>query len=418
MTKVTFCVYDKPDSVGGPVTWIQRLIPALEERGIEARCLFLLHWGDTGPALRSLTAKGIQCTSMIAPVNTVERVRWILQRLKENPPDVFVPNLVVAGFYAGRWARVAGIPTIGVLHSDDDYYRAIQDEFVFGDRSYRVSSLVCVSTELERQVNERRANNVLVKRIAYGVPIPRQSVPAPDGVMRIAYVGRLAQEQKRILDVTRALTRAVKEVPGTEAVLYGDGPQRDEVLQILSQNSETDQIRFAGVLPSDSIQTELLKCHVIVLLSDYEGLPIALLEAMACGCVPVCLQMRSGIPELVVDGVSGVIVSNRDDAFIAALKLLRERKDIWKTLSSGAKATAMAYANETSCDRWRDLIHEVKPSGGRTKVRVPFRIPLPARNPYLESMEQREQTSGIAIRAYRRGRILAGRLRRRVFPFP
>ncbi|WP_371821102.1 glycosyltransferase [Chloracidobacterium sp. D] len=44
---------------------------------------------------------------------------------------------------------------------------------------------------------------------------------------------------------------------------------------------------------------------MFVLLSDYEGLPIALMEAMATGLVPICTAMRSGIGQLVVDGVTG-----------------------------------------------------------------------------------------------------------------
>jgi colanic acid/amylovoran biosynthesis glycosyltransferase len=163
-------VYDKPDSVGGPVTWIQRLVPPLRDRGIDARCLFLLHWGETGPALEALRGAGVPCEAITAPIRTVERVKWILSCLDADPPDVFVPNLVVAGYYAGRWVKRAGIPTVGVLHSDDAYYRAIQDEFVFGKPEYRVSSLVCVSMELERQVLERNPRDVLVKRIPYGVP--------------------------------------------------------------------------------------------------------------------------------------------------------------------------------------------------------------------------------------------------------
>ena len=98
--KVTFCVYDKPDNVGGPVTWVQRLLPALRERGIESRCLFLLHWGDTGPALRALRAQGFDCQAILAPDHTEDRVRWILDRVRADPPDVFVPNLVIAGYFA------------------------------------------------------------------------------------------------------------------------------------------------------------------------------------------------------------------------------------------------------------------------------------------------------------------------------
>ena len=125
MLKVTFCAYDKPDNVGGPVSWLQRLAPALRDRGFDVRCLFILHWGDTGPTLSSLRSAGIQCDAVSGLDRTEERARWILERLGENPPDIFVPNLVVAAYFAARCAREAEIPTIGVLHSDDAFYRGI-----------------------------------------------------------------------------------------------------------------------------------------------------------------------------------------------------------------------------------------------------------------------------------------------------
>jgi colanic acid/amylovoran biosynthesis glycosyltransferase len=410
--KVTFCVYDKPDSVGGPVSWIQRLIPALRDRSIEPRCLFLLHWGDTGPALEKLRGEGIECDAILAPIRTYERVQWILERLAEDPPDVFVPNLVVAGYFAGCAVRAAGIPTVGVLHSDDDYYRAIQDEFVFGDPAFRVSSLVCVSAELERQVNERQPHGVVVTRIPYGVTIPMAAVKRPDGTMRIAFVGRLAQEQKRVLDVARAFCRVVAEVPGTEAVIYGDGPERDEVLEIIARTGRDSAVEYGGVIPSEQIQSALIRCHVVVLLSDYEGLPIALLEAMACGCVPVCIRMRSGIPELVTDGETGILVTDRGDGFVDAIRRLRSDLTLWENLSENARAAARAFDVDSCADAWASLLTDLGSRKSAGRFSVPNRIRLPRLNLSLESEEQRRREPGIALRAYQRGRMLAGKLRR------
>jgi glycosyltransferase involved in cell wall biosynthesis len=413
MTKVTFCVYDKPDSVGGPVTWIQRLVPALRERGIEPACLFLLHWGDTGVALEALRAQGIDCRSTLASDRTKDRVRWILSELERQPPDVFVPNLVPAGFFAGRWARSAGIPTIGVLHSDDQYYRAIQDEFVFGAKRDRVSAIVCVSRELERQVLNRHPADTIVRRIPYGVPIPQRKRPDKMRPLRIAYVGRLAEEQKRISEVTRALCHATASVPGTEAVIFGDGPDRNTVEKILSGASKNSLVTLAGAVSPDHVQEELLRCDVIVLLSDYEGLPIAFLEGMACGCIPVALRMRSGIPELVEDGLTGLLVDDRDRDFVAAIRRLRNDADLRARLSNAARELIVSnFAEDVSADRWASLIGELASlSRSRSQLEVPPRIVLPSRNPALEDESARSSGPSLARRLYRRGRMLAGRVK-------
>src|ERR1041384_7433718 len=127
-----------------------------------------------------------------------------------------------------------GIPTVGILHSDDQHHHALQDEFVFGAPDFRLSHLVCVSKSLEDQVLKRRAAATQVSRIGYGVPIPQQRVKRRSSVLRLPYVGRLTEEQKRISPVCRALCRVVSEIPGTEAAVYGDGPDRTSVEAILA----------------------------------------------------------------------------------------------------------------------------------------------------------------------------------------
>jgi glycosyltransferase involved in cell wall biosynthesis len=416
MTKVTFCIYDKPDSVGGPVTWVQRLLPALRDHGIEARCLFLLHWGDTGPALSALRSQGFDCQAVLAHERTEDRVRWILDRLRENPPDVFVPNLVVAGYFAARWAHEAGIPTVGVLHSDDDFYRGLQSEFVFAAEAFRVSAVVCVSRELEREVLARRPLATLVRRIPYGVPVPPTKVERTPQTLRIAFVGRLAEEQKRISDVTRALCKSVREVPGTEAVIYGDGPDRAAVERILATEGAGLEVRLEGRIASEEVQQRLLAFDVIVLLSDYEGLPIALMEAMACGCVPVCLRVRSGIPELVEDGVTGLLVGDRGEDFVRAIRRLRDDPDLWQRLSDAARASiAAAFTDTQSAAQWAKLLqHLYRVSGTKRPIANPRGLSLPPVNAALASADVRTTAPPAPVRIYRRGRKFAGRIRRRL----
>ncbi|HVF38859.1 MAG TPA: glycosyltransferase family 4 protein [Gemmatimonadaceae bacterium] len=412
-TKVTFCVYDNPGHVGGPVTWIVRLLPALRNLGIDVNCLFLLHWGETGPALESLRAQGFHCESVVCHPRTEDRVRWILERLKENPPDVFVPNLVLAAYFAGRWTRAAGIPTVGVVHSDDAFYRALQDDFVFGPSAFRLAALVCVSRQLELEVLARKPVETAVHRIPCGAPIPDARVQ-PASHLRIAYLGRLADEQKRISDVTRSLCRVVREVSGTEAVIYGNGPDANRVTEILESDGRDLPIRLGGSIPSEFIQDRLLECDVVVLLSDYEGLPIALMEAMACGCVPVCLRIRSGIPELVEDGVTGLLVDDRGDDFVRAIRTLRENPELLASLSAAARSRVeRSYSNDDCAERWAVLLRELgSRSSPRRRFRVPSRIRLLPQNPFLESAELRRPKPSIPLRFYRRSRMIAGRVKR------
>jgi colanic acid/amylovoran biosynthesis glycosyltransferase len=392
------------------------MLPLLRDRGLECRCLFLTHFGGTGPVVEELFKDGFVSAVVNCHSRTDDQVRWILKQVDQNPPDVFVPNLVVSAYHAARWIRAAGIPTIGVLHSDDAYYRAIQDEFVFGTSQQCLSSVVCVSAQLEEQVRHRNPRSTQVIRIPYGVHVPNNVELRSSDRLRIAYVGRLAEEQKQISKTTRALIRVCRDIPNVEAVIFGDGPDRSNVDQILASEGVGVAVRLGGSLPNSAVQQELLLCDAIVLLSDYEGLPIALLEGMACGCVPVCMAMRSGIPELIQHKVSGLIVNDREDSFLAAMKSLAADPMLRQRLAINARQTVVEqYSQEQSADLWADHLHKLARQSSPRKLLVPRRIVLPKRNPLLESVEQRMAPSSEMKEFLRKSRMWAGRVRRRLF---
>ncbi|MEM3554788.1 MAG: glycosyltransferase family 4 protein [Candidatus Hadarchaeum sp.] len=232
--------------------------------------------------------------------------------------------------------------------------------------------------------------------------------------MRLVYTGRLVEEQKRVSDLTRAFCRVVCEVPHTEAVIYGGGPAEAAVKQIISVEGKGLPVYFAGRIDSDQVQEHLLAAHVLVLLSDYEGLPISLMEAMACGVVPVCLRVRSGIPELVEDGITGLLVDDRGDAFISAVRRLREDPYLWERLSRAARAKVEAsYSNEVCAMHWGELLRDLWKRAKPRPLSVPKRFSLPPVHAGLAREDQRQlPTISLAIQKARR---LAGRIKRACF---
>jgi colanic acid/amylovoran biosynthesis glycosyltransferase len=397
--RVTFCAYDDYGYFCGPNAWLRRLLPDLKKQGVDVGVLFIAHSDpELCPTIVALQNRGIPCKAVSGLEFTKQRVKWILKSLREDPPDVFVPNLMVAAFYAAKWVKEYGVPTVGVMHSDDDFYYALLNEFVCGRPDYRLSALVCVSDYLEHQALLWKSNATIIRRIPYGVPITETYCHWSDGPLRLVYTGRLKEQQKRITEVTRALCKAVRKVPGTEAYVYGDGPERTNVENILLHEGKNLPVFLKGLVDSDLIQENLLEGHIFVLLSDYEGLPISLMEAMACGLVPVCLKISSGIPELINDSTNGLLVNDRNDSFVNAVRKLREDRDLWERLSSAACATIKDGYDRGSCvESWMRLFEEVKSLRHvRGNIRVPWRIELPPVNPGL-AREDNRTLRGLAL---------------------
>jgi glycosyltransferase involved in cell wall biosynthesis/SAM-dependent methyltransferase len=399
--KVTFCAYDRPGYFGGPNAWLRRLLPDLQKQGMEITVLFLTSAEpEVCPTVIALENQGISCKAITGLEYTAQRIRWILDSLSICPPDVFVPHLMVPAFYASRWVKEAGIPTVGVLHSDDAFHYGLLDEYVFGKQDFRLSALVCVSKYLEHQVCLRGPTTTIVRRIPCGVPVPAASSHWSDSPLRLIYTGRLNEQQKRITEVVRALCSVVKQIPSTEAYLYGDGPERFAVENILSREGENLPVYLKGHVDSEVIQQRLLEGQVFVMLSDYEGLPISLMEAMACGLVPVCFKIASGIPELVTSGKNGMLVADRQDSFVMAVKDLKEDQDMWKRLSNAARTTIKnGYTHDGCVNLWIQLLTEVeKLKQSPLAISVPSRITIPPVHPGLAREDNRKPTGLSALK--------------------
>jgi glycosyltransferase involved in cell wall biosynthesis len=357
---VTFTTYDAPGFVGGPNSWLRRLVPFLQHGGWQVNVLFFIEHGapEDCPCYRALTEQGVNCRAMSSNASMFLQVRWLLQQLADSPPSVFVVNLSMAGYLAARWIRRAGIPAIGILHSDDAMYEKIFEEFVLGPAGNCVSDIVCVSDFLARGARAARTETT-VHLIPYGVPVPDRCAVPPRATVRLIYVGRLVEEQKQILGVTVALCRVVREVSGTEAIIYGSGPDRSRVIRCLEEENVGDAVRLGGLIDNSHIQEVMLDAHILVLLSGYEGLPIALLEAMACGVVPVCLRIRSGVGQLIDQGKTGFLVDDRGDGFVATIRTIASDPDLWSRVSRAARnRIASRYSDELNATRWLKLLDD------------------------------------------------------------
>lgn len=111
------------------------------------------------------------------------------------------------------------------------------------------------------------------------------------------------REVKRVKDVVRVFARIRKALPAT-LLMIGDGPERDDAEKEARELSVAADVRFLGRL--DSVAELLQKTDLFVLPTQSESFGLAALEAMACGA-PVVGSRAGGLPEVVEDGVSGIL---------------------------------------------------------------------------------------------------------------
>jgi glycosyltransferase involved in cell wall biosynthesis len=259
----------------------------------------------------------------------------------QSPCILFMAYDFLANSVAPALSENVGIVS-WVQADDNDYY----------EQAYRLgrycNAVICVSELLRERVRE--LNPVIGERthVIHNSSVRQADVarrrPRRGEKLRLIYTGRLVQYQKRILDfvdLAEALDRA--QVP-YEITLVGtfnahDGTEA-EFMRAAAAHLEDGRIQLPGRMQREEILKTLTSQDLFVLLSDFEGLPLALVEAMARGCVPVTAAMPSGIPEVIASGENGYIVEGRDyDEWAALLKGLWQDPGRQTELSRRARRT-------------------------------------------------------------------------------
>jgi len=389
MSHIVFVSYEGSNDLGGPTVNAARLLPELRRRGHLVTALLVTDDEQT-THLSSLRDAGVDCRVLRRSGYTEDLARKCRVLLEALRPSIFVPNIWIPGCFAARFVRETGVPTVAAYRSDDPLYDGILDQFVFGDPMWAVSGMVCVSQDLERRVQQRRPQHTRTIVIPSGVPIPPRQHEHGDR-FRIAYVGRISQRQKRILDVGRSIISALESIPGADAAFFGHGEDLPQLRELVEGSSVSQRIQLAGPVDPAQIQSSLLAFDVVVLLSDYEGTPGALMDAMACGLVPVVLDIPGGVRELVIEGETGVLVTDRGQQFVNALKTLSLRIGHRAELGQRARDHIMArYSLQRTGDLWEEFCEDLQSEAGHaasigssSRLRLPQ--PAPTLAPHMHS---------------------------------
>jgi glycosyltransferase involved in cell wall biosynthesis len=154
-----------------------------------------------------------------------------------------------------------------------------------------------------------------------------------------------------------------------QLVIAGDGPEKENLLQLARTNNLAQQIKFIGDQSHLQILSLMKSCLFFVLSSRAEGMPLVIVEAMACGKSVVATDV-DGVPEIVQNGVTGILVP-ADDCQLLAKGMVRLYSDsnYRKSLENKAKARAIReYSWESIADRYLELIEACKETNMRKLI--------------------------------------------------
>jgi glycosyltransferase involved in cell wall biosynthesis len=244
----------------------------------------------------------------------------------------------------------AGTRIIGQYHSSYDAARGSGD-FARLSRTYRqIDKFLLLTEEDATRFQQHNFNNT------GWMPNALPHFPQDWRGERENLVVSIARyDRNKTLDHSlRAWASVAADFPGWRFELYGEGPERPALEALIAKLGISGSARLMGL--TDQVEAVLLRSKVNVLSSQFEGLPMVLGEAMACGVPSVSYDSSPGVREIITDGVDGLVVpKNKTDLLAQAMRALMSDEAQRLRLAETARVSAERFTIDAVMDRWEDL---------------------------------------------------------------
>jgi glycosyltransferase involved in cell wall biosynthesis len=330
----------KLTGVSGSEGHLLALLPALREAGVDARFLGLDVPGTDAPRFHErldelgVPHASVPCGSDLSP----RMARDVIRALRAERPDVIHTHLVHGDVYGAVAAGRLRLPYVSTRHNDDRY---LLGPFRYVDRAFARGAhrLIAISDAVRHFLEAAGHDPAKLVTIRYGLdelpqahsdPTPA-AAGVPAGVPLLLAVGRLI-EQKDHATLLRSFALVREAHPQARLAILGSGPLEHATRRLARELGVEAALSLPGrTAPRDWLE----RADVFVHSSRWEGFGIVLLEAMFAG-LPVVATRVSAVPEVVVEGETGLLVDAGDAAAMATA--------IGALLTDPARAAALGRA--------------------------------------------------------------------------
>lgn len=282
-------------------------------------------------------------------------------RISRVAPAIVESTLYHTHLVAPHLASAAGARLVLTKESTDDWMSAAQARREAAIAS-RADAVVAVSRAAAEALVRAGASEARVRVIPNGIPSGPPSwrpLQEADGVPLILFVGRL-DPAKGLPDLLAAVRMLREQGEVVRLQVQGDGREEEMIREAIARPPLAGYARLVHRDEVDAAapRSDRSPC-VFVLPSRYEGFGVVLLEAMRLG-LPIVATRAGGIPEVVRDGVDGLLVPPGDARALAeAIARVLSEPDLRERLASSGRTRADGFTEESMCAAWGTLYAEL-----------------------------------------------------------
>lgn len=277
----------------------------------------------------ALRQAGVQVWNLPAAARSIEKRLWYLNRLfRRLKPQVVHSWTVHDNPYAGIGGLLAGVPLrLGSLRGSLElpWFRKLSPVLRWLSL-HSVSGIVVNTPALGVELEHRGIGKQRIFCLPNGVEPALTNLPAADlsalGIPAearvVGTVGNLRANKNHALFI-RALGRILPDFPDAYGLIVGQAIPEEQGLvgeleRLIEEIGMAGRIRLAGFRAD--VPAILKRLSVFCLTSEHEGMPNAILEAMAAG-LPILATQVGGVPEIIQDGINGLLVQPGDETGVA-----------------------------------------------------------------------------------------------------
>lgn len=309
---------------GGAETLIPETIKLHSEADFEFIVAFFLPWKDQ--LVNEIESLGCQihCFEKNNNWQIINSVQEVSDFVIENQVDLIHAHLPWAGILARKVSSRTGIPLVYTEHNKQERYHIltrVANKWTFN----RQAIVIAVSDDVSKSIIENIDSPVVVKTILNGVNTSkfdierfgnkaelRMKLNIPEKAIVFGTVA-VFRRQKRLDKWVEIANKITRKIPNAFFIIIGDGPTENKVLEKIKQFGLEDRVLLPGRV--QEVRPWLVACDIYMITSIFEGLPIALLEAMSMN-LPVVTTDAGGIKEVVRDGKEGFIAPVENPEYI------------------------------------------------------------------------------------------------------
>lgn len=337
---------------GGAETMCENLTYALKALGHEVTVVSL--YNEQTPIARRMEKNGVAIRyldkKLGLDLSMVPKLRKIMA---EERPDAIHTHLDVIK-YAVLAAKLAGVKKcVHTVHNVADKEAEGRLQKIINTVYFKLhwSTPVALSPLVQQTIAafygmEKNTIPVIYNGVDLSRCIPKESYAADQ--ITLVHVGRF-NEQKNHKGLLQAFRKICETCPDCRLNLVGDGELRRETEALVRELGLAEKVRFLG--SQSNVYPYLHEADIFLLPSNYEGMPMTIIEAMGTG-LPIVATAVGGVPDMIRDHESGLLTECDPDAVSKAVLELIADENLRKTLGQNAKRSSIRFSAQYMAERY------------------------------------------------------------------